>query len=157
VPVEKEDSPIMLNTMYLDRPRDKNPPFYLSLGMNGLHLNNCMLDSGASANVISLKVMKQLGLKTTRPYGNVCGIDSRRVEVLGVCEDVEVFLIDFPHISVLMDILVIDVLDARGMLLSRTWFSTFGVFFSMNLTHAYIPMGDGTYEILHNREKKIHM
>jgi hypothetical protein len=24
----------------------------------------------------------------------------------------------------------------------------------MNLTYAYIPMGDGTYEILHNREKK---
>jgi hypothetical protein len=45
-------------------------------------------------------------------YGNVCGIDSRRVEVLGVCEDVEVFLIDFPHINVLMDILVIDVPDA---------------------------------------------
>jgi hypothetical protein len=29
-----------------------------------------------------------------------------------VCEDVEVFLIDFPHISVLVDILVIDVPDA---------------------------------------------
>jgi hypothetical protein len=29
-----------------------------------------------------------------------------------------------------------------------------GGFLSMNLTHAYIPMGDGTYEILHNREKK---
>jgi len=24
----------------------------------------------------------------------------------------------------------------------------------MNLTHAYIPMGDGTYEILHKKEKK---
>jgi hypothetical protein len=24
----------------------------------------------------------------------------------------------------------------------------------MNLTHAYIPMGDGMYEILHNMEKK---
>jgi hypothetical protein len=47
VPTEKEDPPIMLNIMYLDQPRDKNPKFYLSLGMNGLHLNNCMLDSGA--------------------------------------------------------------------------------------------------------------
>jgi hypothetical protein len=26
VPTEKEDPPIILNTMYLDRPRDKNPP-----------------------------------------------------------------------------------------------------------------------------------
>jgi hypothetical protein len=113
-----------------------------------------MLDSGASINVISLKVMKQLGLKTTRPYGNVCGIDSRRVKVLGVCEDVEVFLIGFPHITVLMDMLVIDVPDAWGMVLSRTWSLALGGFLSMNLTHAYIPMGDGTYEILHNMEKK---
>jgi hypothetical protein len=62
---EKEDPLTILNTMYLDRQRDKNPPFYLSLGMNGLHLNNYMLDFGASTNVMSLKVMEQLGLKTT--------------------------------------------------------------------------------------------
>jgi hypothetical protein len=86
-----------------------------------------MLDSGASTNVMSLKVMEQLGLKTTRPYGNVCGIDSKKVKVFGVCEDVEVFLIDFPHISLLMDIVVIDVLDAWGMLLSRSWSSSLGV------------------------------
>jgi hypothetical protein len=66
-----------------------------------------------------------------------------------VCGDVEVFLIDFPHINVLMDILVINVLDSCGMLLLRTRFSSLGGFLSMNLTHAYIPMGDGTYEILH--------
>jgi hypothetical protein len=67
VQTEKEDPPIILNTMYLDRQRDNNPPFYLSLGMNGLRLNNCMLDSGASTNVMSLKVMEQLGLKMTQP------------------------------------------------------------------------------------------
>jgi len=36
VPTEKEEPPIILNTMYLNLPRDMNPPFYLSLGMNGL-------------------------------------------------------------------------------------------------------------------------
>jgi hypothetical protein len=153
VPIEKEDPPIILNTMYLDRPRDKYPPFYNSLGMNGLRLNNCMLDSGASANVVSLKVMQKLGLKTTRPYGNVCGIDSKRVKVLGVCEDVEVFLIEFPHISILMDIVVIDVPDAWGMLLAKSWFVALGGFLIMDLTHAHILMGDGTFQILYNQEK----
>ena len=45
VPTKKEDPPIILNTMYLDMPRDKSPPFYISLGMNGPFLNNYMLDS----------------------------------------------------------------------------------------------------------------
>jgi hypothetical protein len=153
VPSEKEDPPIMLNIMYLDRPRDKNPPLYISLCMNELRLKNCMLDSGASANVISLKVMKQIGLKTTRPYENICGIDSRKVKILRVSEDVEVFLIDFPHISILMDILVIDVPYSWGMILSRIWSTALEGFLSMDLTHAHIPMGDGTFQILYNREK----
>jgi hypothetical protein len=38
VPTNKEDSPIILNTMYLDRPKDNNPPLYVSLGMNDLCL-----------------------------------------------------------------------------------------------------------------------
>jgi hypothetical protein len=153
VPTEKEDTPIILNIMYLDRKQDKNPPFYLSLGMNGLHLNNCMLDSGASVNVMSLKVMEKLGFKRTQPYGNVCGIDSKRVKVYGLCEDVEIFLIDFPHINLLMDIVVIDVLDAQGIFLSRSWSATLGGFLSMYLTHAHIPMGYDTFEILYNWER----
>jgi hypothetical protein len=80
--------------------------------MNGLCLKNYMLDSRASTNVISLKVMEQLGLKTTQPYGNVCGIDSKKVEVYGHCEDIEAYLIDFPHINLIMNIVVIDVPDA---------------------------------------------
>jgi hypothetical protein len=73
--VEEEDPPVILNTMYHGQQREDYRPFYLSLGVNGLRLNNCMLDSGASTNVMSLKVMKQLGLRKNHPYGNVCGID----------------------------------------------------------------------------------
>jgi hypothetical protein len=53
-----------------------------------------MSDSGASTNVMSLKVMEQLSLKTTRPYGNLCGIGSKKVKVYGLIEDVEVYLHD---------------------------------------------------------------
>ena len=52
-----------------------------------------------------------------------------------------------------MNIVVIDVLDAWGMLLSRSWSAALGGFLSMDLTHAHTPMGDGTFEILYSREK----
>jgi hypothetical protein len=60
VPNQKKDPPIILNTMYIDQKRDSNSPFYISFDINGLHLKNCMLESGASTNVISLKVMEKL-------------------------------------------------------------------------------------------------
>jgi hypothetical protein len=137
--------------MYLGWKNNYNPPFYLSLGMDNLVLQNCMVDSRASTNVMSLKVMKQLGLKTIRPHGNVCGIDSKKVKFYGLIEDLEFYLVDFPHISILVNIVVIHVPDAWGMLLSRSWATTLGGFLSMDLTHAYIPMEDGTFEVLYNK------
>jgi hypothetical protein len=93
-------------------------------------------------------------LKTaTQPYGNICGIDSKRVKFYGLFEDVEVFLIDFPHISLLMNIVVIDVPDAWGMLLSRSWSTALGGFLSMDITHAHIPIGNDTFEVLYSRER----
>jgi hypothetical protein len=79
----------------------------------------------------------------------VCGIDSKRVKVYGLCDNFEVFLIDFPHIILLMNIVVIDVPDAWGMLLSRSWYAYLGGFLSIDLTHAHIPMEDGTFDILY--------
>jgi hypothetical protein len=111
-----------------------------------------MLDFGALENVMYLKVMEQLGLKTTRPYGNLCGIDSKRVKFYAMCENLEVFMIDFFHINLLMKIVVINVPDAWGILLSRIWYATHGGFLSMYFTHAHIPMGDGTFDILYSRE-----
>jgi hypothetical protein len=110
-----------------------------------------MLDSGASENVMSLKFMRQLGLKTTRPYEKVCGIDSKK-NIYGLIEDMEVYLEDFPHIGLIMNIVVINLPNAWGMLLSRSWVATLGGFLSMDLTHVHIPMGDGTFEILYIRE-----
>jgi hypothetical protein len=50
-----------------------------------------------------------------------------------------------------MNINVIDVPYAWGMILSRSSSNTLGGFLSMDLTHANIPMGDGTFEILYNK------
>jgi hypothetical protein len=50
-----------------------------------------------------------------------------------------------------MNIVVIDVPDACGMLLSRNWSVTLEGFINMDLTHAHIPMGDGMFEILYSQ------
>jgi hypothetical protein len=72
---EPVDPPIMLQANHFRPQYDEHPPFFISLQMNNKLLNNCMLDSGAGENIMSLKVMRQLGLETTRPYINVCGLN----------------------------------------------------------------------------------
>jgi hypothetical protein len=48
----------MLQANHLRIHYGENPPFFMTLAMNNKYLNNCMLDTGAGANMMSLKVMQ---------------------------------------------------------------------------------------------------
>ena len=57
-----------------------------------------------------------------------------------------------------MDILVIDVPDAWGMLLSRKWGATLGESIQMDLSYATIPFSENTFVKLHReKERKFHV
>jgi hypothetical protein len=75
---------------------DGHPPFLIALLINIKCLNNCMLDSGAGDNMMSLKVMEKLGLKATQTYRNVCGFESRVIPTHRVVENVVVRLGKYP-------------------------------------------------------------
>jgi hypothetical protein len=132
-----EDAPVILHSM--DWTREDHPPFFVSLKINDLLLHNCMYDSGASSNIITKNVMNMLNLKITRPYHNVCAMDSREVETHGIILNLQVKLAAYPNITFPMDILVIDVPDAWGMLLSRKWAATVGRYYSDGFIICYYP------------------
>jgi len=101
-----------------------------------------MLDSGLGSNIMTKKVMQQLGLRTTRPYQNVCAIDSRPIKVEGMIERQHVRLAKYPDIHVTMYNLVIDVSDKWGMLLSRKFGATLGGSIQMDWTYATVPASE---------------
>jgi hypothetical protein len=116
----------------------------MMLAMNDKSLNNCMLDTGAGANMMSLKVMRQMGLKVTRPYRNVCGFESKAIPTHRVVENVEVCLKEYSEKVVHIDIVVVDVPDVWGMLLSRKFTAMLGGTLEMDLTFLKLPLKYGT-------------
>lgn len=80
--------------------------------VNGMLLNNCVFDSGASSCVMTKKVLNQLNLRVSRPYHNICAMDSKIIEVCGLIKDLQVHLEVHHDIMITMDIVVIDVPDA---------------------------------------------
>jgi hypothetical protein len=141
---EPMDPPIMLQADHFRVQYDEHPPFFMTLIMNKKSLNNCMLDSWAGANMMSLKVMQQLGLEVTRPYRNVCGFESRAIPTHGVIQNVEVCVKEYPEKVVHVGIVVVDVPDVWGMLLSRKFASMLGGTLEMDLTYVNIPLKNGT-------------
>jgi hypothetical protein len=141
---EPMDPPIMLQANHFRIHYGENPPFFMTLAMNNKYLNNCMLDTGVGANMMSLKVMQQMGLKVTRPYKNVCGFESKAIPTHGVIENIEVQLKEFPKKTVQIDIIVVDVLDVWGMFLSRKFGAMIGGSLEMDLIFLRLPLKDGT-------------
>ena len=70
-----------------------------------------MLGSGASSNILTRRVMEQMGLTISRPYQNVCAMDLREIDVVGIILNSLVKLAAYLDIGVTMDIVVIDVPD----------------------------------------------
>ena len=144
------DMPIVLNSV--DPRREDHLHFYVSLLVDNLLLHNCMLDSGASSNVMTIKVMEYLNIRVIRPYHNVCAMDARGVEVVGIILNLHVKLAKYPDIDMSMDVVVIDAPNNWGMLLSKKWAATLGGYIQMDWTYATITALENTRVILH-REK----
>jgi hypothetical protein len=144
-----EDPQIILYTRMYDKKNSEHPPLFITLLIKDLLFHNCMFDLGAYNNVTPLKVMKQLGLEITRSYRNICGIDSRAILMHGIIQDLELSLVEYHDISISMDIVVIDVRDSWGMLISREWVATLGASLQMDLYYATIPALGGGFVILH--------
>ncbi len=133
-------------------------PFLLPYDIYNRNLYNYLIDSGASSNVMTKKVMEQLNLRVSRPYHNICSMDSKRIEVCGIIKDLQVFLAAYTDRIMTMDIVVIDVPDSWGMLLSRKWASDLGGSLQMDLSYATIPMPDNTFVRLDRElEKRYHV
>jgi hypothetical protein len=123
--LQDERPAVVLGPMVEDRD-DSSPPFYTSLNIHDKVLHNCLMDSGASHNLMPKAVMEELGLEVTRAYHDLYSFDSRRVQCLGVIKDLAVSLFQLPMKSMIMDIVVADVPPKFGMLLSRSWIKRLG-------------------------------
>jgi hypothetical protein len=146
--LQDEKSVVILGPMVEDRD-DSSPPFYTSLNIHDKVLHNCLMDSGASHNLMPKTVMEELGLEVTRAYHDLYSFDSRRVQCLGVIKDLVVTLFQLPMKSVVMDIVVVDVPPKFGMLLSRSWIKILGRTLQMDLTYATIPVFGGEHRRLY--------
>jgi hypothetical protein len=140
--LQDERPAVVLGPMVEDRD-DSSPPFYTSLNIHDKVLHNCLMDSGASHNLMPKDVMEELGLEVTKAYHDLYSFNSRRVQCLGVIKDLVVSLFQLPMKSMVMDIVVADVPPKFGMLLSRSWIKRLGGTLQMDLTYATIPVFGG--------------
>ena len=148
-----DDKPnIVLGPMIEERDESCHP-FYISLNIHEKTLHNCLLDSGASHNLMSKTVMHGLGLEITRTYHDLFSFDSRKVKCLGLIKYLVVSLSSAPMKTMVMDVVVADIPPKFGCLLSRSWMKRLGGTLQMDLSYATIPVFGGENKRLYRESQ----
>lgn len=76
----QDENPTIYPRSLVQEVDDDSPaPFYLSLNVHDKLFHNCLIDSGASHNLMYKKVMDELGLQITRENHDLFTFDSSRV------------------------------------------------------------------------------
>jgi hypothetical protein len=145
----EDDKPNITFGPHFEGTRDTVAPFYITLKVQYRLLHNCMLDSGASHNVMPKSIMDRLGLEITRPYRDLYSFDSRRVKCMGMIKYLVVTLAQVLVKNILMDVVIVDIPPKYGFLLSRSWGAKLGGSLQLDMTYATIPIFGGQFTQLY--------
>jgi hypothetical protein len=126
-----------------------HPPFLVTLNINHLSFHNSSLNFEDTVNVMTMHSIKELRLRITGPYKNICNMDSKKNLVCRIIEDLEASLEKFPNVSFLIDVVAIDVPKSWGLLLSRDWVSEMRGSVHYNYSYIIIPNPKGDPVVLY--------
>jgi hypothetical protein len=116
------------------------PPFLLTFEVFNRNLHNCLVDSGASSNVMPLAVCNKLGVVPLKSDKHVIQLDRTQVKVMGELKDVMIRVATHPNFVQVIDIIVVDIPEAYGLLLSRDWSEKLNGYFSTDWAHLWLPL-----------------
>jgi hypothetical protein len=111
------------------------PPFHLTFEMFNRNLHNCLVYFGASSNVMPLSVCKKLNVVPLKSDKHVIRLDRTQVKVIGELKDMMIRISMHPTFVQVIDIIVVDILEAYGLLLSRYWSKKINGYFSTDWAH----------------------
>jgi hypothetical protein len=90
----------------------------------------CLVDLGASSNVIPLSICKKLNVVPLKSGKHVIQLDITQVNVMGELKDVMIRIATHPKFVQVIDIIVVDIPEAYVLLLSQYWSKKLNRYFS---------------------------
>jgi hypothetical protein len=128
------------------------PSFLLTFEFFNRNVHNCMVDSGASSNVMPLKFYEKLNAKPENFDIQIIQLDRSRVKVIGELNNVLIRLSFNPKVHQTIDIILVYIPCTYGLLLSRDWFAMLNGYFSIDWSHLWLPYNGKPNQIRVDRE-----
>jgi ribonuclease HI/transposase InsO family protein len=133
--------------------RKNVPPFLLTFEIFNRNVHNCMVDSGASSNVMPWSVCQKINAEVEPSSLKIIQLDRTDVKVMGELKNVLIRLSSNPKVHQFIDIIVVDIPEVYGMFLSRDWSEQLHGYFATDWSHLWLPENGKPNKIRVNRER----
>jgi hypothetical protein len=117
--------------------KSQTPPLLLTFEIFNRNVHNCLVDSGASSNVMPFSFCKKLNAQSKMCRTKIIQLDRSHVKVMGELKDLMIQLSS--NSKVHQVIYVIDIPKAYGVILSRDWLAKLNGYFATNWSHLWLP------------------
>ena len=115
-------------------------------------MHNCLVDSGASSNVMPLSVCKKINGQLTPSSCKIIQLDRSIVKVIGEMKNVLIWLSADERVCQFIDIMVVDIPEAYGLILSRVWSAKLNGYFATDWLYMWFPYNKNKNHIKVMRE-----
>jgi ribonuclease HI len=132
--------------------RKNVPPFLLTFEIFNRNVHNCMVDSGASSNVMPWSVCQKINAEVEPSSLKIIQLDRTDVKVIGELKNVLIRLSSNPKVHQVIDIIVVDIPEVYGLFLSRDWSEQLHGYFTTDWSHLWLPENGKPNKIRVNRE-----
>ena len=119
--------------------KEEPAPFLVFVRIFGKMLHNCLIDSGATSNVMPLDMCRRFGLIPLQTKKKVTQLDKIEVLVMGELNNIHMQLASDPRVQSCIDISVVDIPEGYGMLLSRDWTRKLNGYIAIDFSHMWFP------------------
>jgi hypothetical protein len=133
--------------------RKNVPPFLLTFEIFNINVHDCMVDSGASSNVMPWSVFQNINTEVEPSSLKIIQLDRTDVKVIGELKNVLIRLSSNPKVHQVIDTIVVDIPEVYGMFLSRDWSEQLHGYFATDWSHLWLPENGKPNKIRVNRER----
>lgn len=133
------ESPHSIMNVVNTNSRGSTPPFLLSFNIFNFNVHNCLIDSGASTNVMPLSIWKKLNIRLEKTETRIVQLDKSQVPVIGELNSVLIRLSSDSRVHQCINIVIVDIPEAYNFLLSWDWSSKMQGYFDIDWSHLWLP------------------
>ena len=126
-------------TLIGGRSRSHTPPFLLTYEIFNKNVHNCLVDSGASSNILPRSICTKLNVQPQKSTIRIVQLDRFQAEVIGELNQVTIRLSSNPKVCQVIDILVADIPEFYGLILSRHWSEKLHGYFATDWSRMWLP------------------